>query len=111
MKYLKGTLRRVRSWKTRRTNYRLIASSELFDRKWYLRENPDVRVQGADPVRHYLDVGWKEGRNPGPDFNTVWYLAVNKDVARAKVNPLIHFILNGRAEYRSQKPPKPMLET
>jgi hypothetical protein len=34
----------------------------LFDAKAYLREHPDVARSGADPLRHYLNHGLKEGR-------------------------------------------------
>ena len=32
---------------------KLLASSRLFDRDWYLDQYPDVRVAGVDPVKHY----------------------------------------------------------
>jgi hypothetical protein len=44
---------------------RLSRSVELpaeFDPIRYLELNPDVAAAGADPVRHYLDFGWREGR-------------------------------------------------
>jgi SAM-dependent methyltransferase len=33
-----------------------------FDRVRYLVLHPDVAAAGMDPVRHYLDFGWREGR-------------------------------------------------
>ncbi len=111
MNIAKRVLGRLRRIKAERMRYRILVESNLFDREWYLRQYPDVRVVGSDPVKHYLETGWKEGRNPSSEFDTNWYLSVNKDVARAKVNPLVHYILNGKAEYRSQKPPKAILET
>jgi hypothetical protein len=33
-----------------------------FDAVRYLELNPDVAAAGMDPVRHYLDYGWREGR-------------------------------------------------
>lgn len=38
-----------------------------FDAAEYLRANPDVAAAGADPVRHYLDYGRREGRKLRPD--------------------------------------------
>lgn len=41
----------------------------FFDGNWYLQVNHDVRDAGIDPVFHYLDSGWKEGRMPCPGFS------------------------------------------
>ncbi len=46
----------------------------LFDAAWYAARNPDVAAQGADPLRHYLEHGMAEGRDPNPLFATGWYL-------------------------------------
>jgi hypothetical protein len=52
----------------------LIRMSGLFDKAWYLAENPDL-VQGkVNPWLHYLRYGGFEGRDPGPDFSSKWYL-------------------------------------
>jgi len=56
-----------RSWQTRR-EIRLITSSGLFDRDWYLDQYPDVHKSGMDAALHYLHHGAAEGRNPGPWF-------------------------------------------
>jgi hypothetical protein len=74
--------------------------SGLLDREWYLQTYPDVRDIGADPGRHYLESGWREGRDPGPNFSTLAYLRANADVARSGVNPLLHYIEHGHAEGR-----------
>ncbi|MEJ0075843.1 MAG: hypothetical protein WDO17_10405 [Alphaproteobacteria bacterium] len=71
-----------------------------FDREYYLATNPDVRQSGMDPVRHYVEQGWREGRNPTPDFSTVMYLCFNEDVLRANINPFYHYIVDGRANGR-----------
>lgn len=80
--------------------YKAIAKSKLFDAKWYLKQNPDVKASGMDPVLHYLKYGWKEGRNPSILFNGVKYLRRHKDVAAANINPLLHWIFFGQAENR-----------
>jgi glycosyltransferase involved in cell wall biosynthesis/peptidoglycan/xylan/chitin deacetylase (PgdA/CDA1 family) len=49
----------------------------LFDTAWYLARNPDVAGTGQDPLRHYLQYGIAERRNPNPLFDTNWYLAQN----------------------------------
>src|SRR4051794_10184770 len=73
---------------------------ESFDRDWYLAQNPDVASAGIDPLRHYLQFGAGEKRNPNPFFDTGWYLANNPDVAKAGTNPLVHYIRFGKAEGR-----------
>ncbi|MES1159178.1 MAG: class I SAM-dependent methyltransferase, partial [Bacteroidota bacterium] len=81
-----------------------IKRSGLFDIKWYFEQYPDVRSAGVDPVRHYLEFGAKEGRNPNPLFDTRWYLRNNKDVADSGANAFIHFIEFGALESRSPHP-------
>jgi hypothetical protein len=82
----------------------LITQSGLFDKDYYLKTNPDVEVSGIDPVEHYVSFGWKEGRNPGPDFDTRFYLVLYQDVESAGINPLIHFIRHGKKENRLPNP-------
>ncbi|ODP97412.1 hypothetical protein BGL48_14005 [Salinivibrio sp. SS3] len=80
---------------------RLIELTDLFDKEWYLQQNPDVASQSdLDPIEHYLRFGAQEGRNPSPQFNTEWYLKTYPDVAESGVNPLVHFIENGQVEGR-----------
>jgi glycosyltransferase involved in cell wall biosynthesis len=62
------------------------------DAAWYLEVNPDVAAAGMDPVRHYLEFGWREGRDPRPDFSTLAYLALSDDAVRSGQNPLIHHL-------------------
>ena len=80
------------------------SASELIwgiDKDYYLRNNPDVALSGRDPAKHYLEIGWKEGRDPSDYFSTAGYLAANPDVAAAKINPLQHFLTSGLAEGRT----------
>jgi len=79
---------------------RAIARSGLFDRNWYLANNPDVAQSGLDPVKHYVRYGAREGRDPSPSFSTQGYLLNYVDVAAASVNPLEHFIRFGAKEGR-----------
>ena len=78
-----------------------IRTSELFDADWYLAAYPDVAAAGLNPALHYLQKGWLETRDPGPDFNTSRYLKANPDIARAGMNPLLHYIEHGREEGRA----------
>ena len=70
------------------------AVRRLFDRKFYLRSNPDVMAAGLDPVRHYLKHGVRELRQPHPLFDPAHYLGCCPD-ARSAENPLLHFLLAG----------------
>lgn len=79
-----------------------------FAADWYLAHNPDVGGAGADPWRHYLRHGWREGRDPNPMFDTAWYLDRHPDVRAAGVNPLLHYLRHGAAEGRD---PHPLFDT
>lgn len=62
---------------------------------------PDVRESGTDPLAHYLETGWKEGKDPRADFSVGYYLSRYPDLAEAEVEPLTHYVLFGRFEGRS----------
>lgn len=78
-----------------------LRGSELFDERWYLDRYPDVAVAGIGAEEHYLNQGYGELRDPGPEFSTEGYFVLNSDVAAAGINPLIHFIVRGKSEGRS----------
>lgn len=80
-----------------------ILKEQLFSPEWYLEAYPDVAKAGVDPYTHYLEFGWREGRNPSRNFHTDSYLAANPDVRDAGVNPLLHYVLCGKAEGRLAK--------
>lgn len=88
------------SRRRRREQLSTIAQSGLFDGAWYLRQYPDVAAAGLDPLVHFAENGWREGRDPGPSFRTSAYLKVNPDVAGTGRNPLLHYIEYGRSEGR-----------
>jgi len=73
----------------------------FFDEKYYLERYEDVKASDIDPLEHYLNYGWKEGRDPSPFFNTNFYLSRHRDVARANINPLFHYALWGKSENRA----------
>ncbi len=78
----------------------LIKASDLFDTKWYLAQNPDVKSKKISAAKHYVKYGWKEGRNPSPKFDGNAYLAEYDDVAAANLCPLVHYIISGCKEGR-----------
>lgn len=64
----------------------------------------DVALAGIEPLCHYVDTGWREGRDPNPWFSTEAYLTQNQDVDEADINPLLHFVMQGFYEGRSAYP-------
>jgi GT2 family glycosyltransferase len=72
----------------------------LFDRDWYLEQNPDVSSANTDPLWHYLVFGWKENRRAGPEFDDEYYRARYTDIVNIEQPPLLHYWLHGRHENR-----------
>lgn len=95
---------RLRLRKHRLSDLRLIASSGLFDRDWYLKENPNIRRAGVPPALHYLLFGAAAGRDPSPLFDGDWYLSQHPDARQAGDNPLVHYLRHDALEGR---PPNP----
>ena len=79
----------------------VIRHSAFFNADWYLRTYRDVARKGMDPARHYLKYGAKEGRDPGPAFDTKSYLQRNPDVGASGQNPLVHYLRYGMQEGRT----------
>jgi len=85
-----------------------------FDARAYLAANPDVAssaTYASNPLQHYLDYGFKEGRTLDPEGHQIAqgidlsrYLQSNPDVAAARIDPLTHFLVNGAAEGRTLGP-------
>ncbi|GAH03569.1 unnamed protein product [marine sediment metagenome] len=94
----------------KRDDYKLICGPNGVDQVWYLEKYSDVADAGVDPIFHYLEYGWREGRDPRPDFSTSAYLTANEDVARAGCNPLVHYIRLGRPERYPSACPVPQIE-
>ncbi|MEP3634418.1 MAG: hypothetical protein ABJQ23_01030 [Shimia thalassica] len=77
-----------------------VRNSDGFDAKWYLETYTDVAATDMTPAEHYVSVGAFEGRDPGPDFDTLAYYAANPDVADAGWPALLHYVLFGKDENR-----------
>lgn len=71
-------------------------AARAFDAAFYLRTYPDVGEVGADPLDHFMTYGWREGRDPSPDFSVRAYQEAFPEVAASGVNPFVHWITNGR---------------
>ncbi len=76
----------------------------MFDRHFYFHCNPDIRAAGLDPVMHFLQYGWKEGRNPNSIFDVRYYLQVNPDILASSINPFYHYLVAGKVEGRRSSP-------
>ncbi len=77
-----------------------LTPTPLFDRTWYLENNPDVRRAGFDPLLHFVASGAKDGRSPSPLFDSAWYLMKNADARDEGMEPLHHYLAIGAREGR-----------
>ncbi|NLH94246.1 MAG: hypothetical protein GX466_08570 [Candidatus Cloacimonetes bacterium] len=82
----------------------IIRASNLFDKEYYLANNPDVALSKIDPLNHYIQFGGTEGSDPGPYFSSAWYLTSYEDVKNSGINPLVHYLRFGKKEKRGIKP-------
>jgi len=78
-----------------------LSGTDLFNATWYLETYPDVVESGMNPAEHYVRSGAFEGRNPGPDFDTINYYIANSDIADTGWPALVHYALFGQDEGRA----------
>jgi hypothetical protein len=97
---VRARVRLPRAIRTRR-DIHAITRSGLFNVRWYLERNPDVAAAHIDPIRHYVEYGAKEGRDPNPSFSSMQYLASNQLVAVRELNPFAHHIRRQRLDKRA----------
>ena len=76
-----------------------ITDSKYFDEKWYC-ETYNISKE-ENPSKHYLKLGFKQGCNPGPNFDNEEYYECNLDVKAAGINPLLHYEEYGKEECRT----------
>lgn len=70
------------------------------DINFYLNKYLDIKLFNIDPIKHYCTYGWKEGRSPSTEFDTMYYLERNGDVKDAEINPFVHYLKYGKNEGR-----------
>lgn len=92
---VKRTLKTLKSYLLHR-EYRIIKSSGLFDARYYVLQNPDIDPFATDLLAHFVDSGWREGRDPNPLFDVRWYGKTYPE--SLKSNPLVHYIDHGSAK-------------
>lgn len=78
--------------------------SNVLDPVWYRARYPDVAASGADPLRHFIEAGLREQRDPNRWFDSAWYLARNPDAAASGAHPLLHYLTEGAARGRDPHP-------
>lgn len=81
----------------------LAGLAQEFDEPFYRKNNPELDFSSISPVEHYASFGWREGRDPSPEFSTKGYLYLNRDVHKAGMNPLLHYVLRGKSEGRRSR--------
>ena len=67
----------------------MISNYGLFDSKWYLETNSDVREAKRDPLYHYISSGWLEGRIPFASYSEKLYLQMAPDYIPSLSSPLV----------------------
>src|SRR5579871_351120 len=73
-------------------------TQHFFDADFYVSRNTDLDPSRIDAFSHYLLRGWKEFRNPNPEFSVREYLLRHPDVEAAGAEPLIHYANVGKAQ-------------
>ena len=72
----------------------VVAGSGFIDAEEYARQHRLRR--GADPVRHFVEEGWRSLRTPSLRFDLWSYWVEHLDPTDDAVNPLLHYLLRGR---------------
>lgn len=79
--------------------------SEAFDTAFYQRQNPELANNDADPILHYMSVGWRMNLDPSPDFSTEFYVREHGDKPFVGGNPLSDYVQVGKAQGSLPYPP------
>lgn len=74
---------------------RIIENSPFFDEAFYLSHNKDLVKSGISAIKHYLDTGYKEGREPIPITNPI----LRKLFARNRTRNPILFLEERKDKY------------
>jgi hypothetical protein len=62
-------------------------------------------------LRHFLQYGGFEERDPSGEFSSSWYPTTYSDVQSQRTNPLVHYIKFGKEEGQLPKNPSSELIT
>src|SRR5271165_6215582 len=78
--------------------------SLVLDPLWYRARYRDVAASGIDPLRHFIDSGLRERRDPNRWFDGAWYVRQYADVAASGAHPLLHYMSEGARQGRDPHP-------
>lgn len=83
--------------------YITLQTKYYFNSKYYLSQydncTEDIK---KNPYYHFMNIGWKENKNPSKMFDVHFYLNTYKDVKASNINPLLHYVIHGRKENRKR---------
>ncbi|MCH8474826.1 MAG: glycosyltransferase [Opitutales bacterium] len=82
----------------------LILRNNLFDFSYYREKNHEAIPAGTNPLLHYLSSGWREGRDPSPEFSVSSYISRYPDIEKNEIEPFLHYWLWGWKEGRIAHP-------
>ena len=88
-------------WLSRYRDTYTIGNSDLFDAAFYQQRYPDVTPADGNLVKHFLEIGWREGRDPSPFFSLQRYYDQHQGMRDKDINPLLHYIRRRRKRRRS----------
>ncbi|VAW38426.1 hypothetical protein MNBD_DELTA04-229 [hydrothermal vent metagenome] len=89
-------------------HYLLVRRSGLVDRDFYLQNDPAMDPLLVDPLIHYLETGWREGRQPNLLFFTGYYAGTCPESTGKGMSPLVHYLETG---CRQGKNPNPFFDS
>ena len=84
------------------SHYRTLKKSGLFDAVFYLQQDEDMSPLHIDPLIHYVEQGWREGRNPNPLFESHWYRQSYH--VPENYDPLLYYLEKGGREGENPGP-------
>ena len=81
----------------------------LFNPTFYRATNPDLQDESDEALLiHFMAIGWRERRDPRPDFSVKYYIETYPDIANDEINPFLHYVLFGKAEGRRTRDDAPI---
>lgn len=93
-------------------DYELVRDSGLFDRQYVRSAYPDLAHPGMDLLRHYLEFGWRENRNPSARFDSHYVataLIGQSTDGKSGENPLLAYLKSKKLRDASPLPPGSVL--
>ncbi|WP_417451980.1 glycosyltransferase [Kordiimonas sp.] len=71
-----------------------VAASGYFDADYYLTRKPPL-PSGTNPLRHFCERGWRDGRSPSYGFDIPLFDKLIRDTRNIAKNPVIDFLDQG----------------